>query len=203
VAELFASGKQIYFWTFTVVETMDSWRFPPTWHRFLLALTNYFGRIKGLRVFEWHKRHGLHAHALIDERLSVHVVRRIARRFGFGRIQVRKAELRDGGYLAKYLGKDHGRMPYGGRAWQRLGGVGVRVNQVRFESARGKWMRKRMILLRQEGLTVFKAMRAAAYEWEHAWYLPALARLGEFEPERDGFSEPTDEGTDDESRGPF
>lgn len=174
VEELFGWGRPVYFWTFTMVDAIPSWHFGPTWQRCLNEVYKYFRRFYGVRVFEWHRNHGLHAHMLCDMRLSVHVVRRIAKRYGFGRLQVVRADYGAALYLAKYLGKDAGKIPYGGRQWARIGRSGVRCNQVRFQSPRSDFIKSQMPVYRAQGMTPFMAMLAAREEFDLA---PAKAVL--------------------------
>ena len=73
---------------------------------FLKHLRNVLeGDWGGVRVAELHKEHGVHYHALINRRLSVDVVRRVARCHGIGRIFVEVADNNGAAYLSKYLSK--------------------------------------------------------------------------------------------------
>ena len=194
VMDLFERGRTVYFWTFTMVDAIPSWQFGTTWTRLLVDLQTCFGKLRGVRVFEWHRNHGLHCHALIDERLNVNVVRRCAKRYGFGRLHVEVANIGAALYLAKYLDKDRGRIPYSGRSWARLGNNGPRVNQVKFESAKAGYMKGRIAMLRQDGMKASKAWAVAEHEWEHAWYKEALAKLGGIPPEVETYDGPENPG---------
>jgi len=164
---LFEYNEKVYLWTFTMEKAMPSWWVGPTWHRLLRDVENYYGKFQGVRVFEWHKTHGLHVHVLLNVRVSVHVIRRMAKRYGFGRIHVCVAAHNSGRYLAKYLGKDRGRIPYSGRAWQSIGGRGVRCRHIQRRSTRSDWIRGRMKHLKdRHGISQFSALRMAIYEWD-------------------------------------
>lgn len=84
------------------------------------------GRLLGLRVVEMHEAHGLHYHALLNVRLSVHIVRRVGRRFGVGVVWVVRCHSADvGGYMAKYLAKGSAEFKSSGvrlRTWGAIGG---------------------------------------------------------------------------------
>lgn len=108
---LFSLKKPVYFWTFTFVDVYHEWEYGPLWNRFIQALDRAFGNrsgsgfVRGIRVIEPHVSHGLHYHALINRRLSIHIVNRVAARFGMGRISVVRCDKKAGQYLCKYLGK--------------------------------------------------------------------------------------------------
>lgn len=108
--KLFDEYSPIYFWTFTFKETLPDWWYPYRWHSFTRELVwgIYGGTLAGLRVIECHAEHGLHYHALLNRRIWVGLVRAIGRRYGIGRIHVRKraADIGAADYLAKYLDKD-------------------------------------------------------------------------------------------------
>jgi len=121
--KLFAENDRIYFWTFTFVEALpDPWVMP-TWNRFLVRLRDIHGGwMRGLRVMELHPGgHGLHIHALLNLRVNVHIVRRVGRKVGIGRVHVKTCNEGAIGYLAKYLAKDVSRIK-GARSWGAIGG---------------------------------------------------------------------------------
>jgi len=128
VERLFAMGKPVYFWTFTFKRVYDETDYAWRWTSFVKAIEYAHcnrrgrGRMFGLRVVEPHESHGLHYHALLNFRLSVHIVRRVGVRFGIGRVDVIRCE--DSGvglYLAKYLAK---RKEFATRirSWGAIGG---------------------------------------------------------------------------------
>ncbi len=122
---LFAESDDVYFWTFTLTKGMPDWWYGRTWLHFLRAVEHHIdGNVSGVRVIEPHKVHGLHYHALVNRRLSVHFLRRIGKRYGFGRIHVKHADSGAIAYLAKYLTKqftkEH-RLHTGVRRWSSFG----------------------------------------------------------------------------------
>jgi len=105
-ANLFEDVPEVYFWTFTFKEVMPDWYYSNTFCTFLRALQDIHGNvIQGLKVLELHKDHGLHFHCLLSERVSVHVVRRLGKRYGIGRVHVKRADAGSIDYLAKYISK--------------------------------------------------------------------------------------------------
>lgn len=94
----------------------------------------YGGGLRGVRVIECHKEHGVHYHALVNQRIPVWLVRRWAKRCGIGRVQVKKANSGSIDYLAKYLSKqwqqENGSFK-GQTRWGTIGGFrGVKVRDV-------------------------------------------------------------------------
>lgn len=128
-ADELMQSRRVYFWTFTFKLTQPVWFATPAWTRLLKDLFDWFGKFQGIRVSEMHREHGLHFHVLMNARLPVAVVRRLAEPYGFGRIEVqqvrhRKATTR---YLVKYLAKCEKLPCRGMRRWVRLGGLGEPV----------------------------------------------------------------------------
>lgn len=120
VQKLFDSGGKVYLWTFTFREAHPSWWVSQSWDRLRRDLWDFFGRFEGVRVAEMHRLHGVHYHVLVRKRLPVMVVRRLARRYGFGRIHVCDADIGSALYLGKYLTKEKS-LPHGGRKWTAFG----------------------------------------------------------------------------------
>jgi len=99
---------KLYFWTFTFRAVMPDWYYSNTWSRFIRVLQDlYGGQLRGLKVTELHKSHGIHYHCLLNQRVWVGEVRRIGKRFGIGRVHVVHADATSVPYLAKYLSKDY------------------------------------------------------------------------------------------------
>jgi hypothetical protein len=121
--KFFSTRRVVYFWTFTFKRVMPDWWYPVAWKRFCTDLHNhYHGFCQGLRVIEIHPGgHGLHYHAILDARLSVHIVRRFGNRVGMGRVQVEVATVGAAEYLAKYLAKRNF-LTKGMRKWGTIGG---------------------------------------------------------------------------------
>lgn len=136
---LFECFKPIYFWTFTYRVVMPDWWYSRTWASFIRKLQDcYGGTLKGVKVLEFHKDHGVHYHALLNNRVPVWLVRRLAKKSGMGRVQVKKANAKSIAYLAKYLSKQMGRDELGfsgGARWGTVGGFkGCRVRDIEIES---------------------------------------------------------------------
>lgn len=130
--------NSVYFWTFTWPTCMPDSRYAESWKSFSLNLCNFFGNtVVGLRVWEVHPgeySHGLHCHALISRRLSIHIVRRLASRYGLGRVQVERADIGAAYYLCKYLTKEKN-LSKGMRQWGTIGGFNhVCVNSIEIDS---------------------------------------------------------------------
>jgi len=142
VDRLFSLGQKVYFWTFTFKNVYHEWEYPVLWDRFLKGLEYAHGSgragrvIRGLRVLEPHKQHGLHFHMLTTKRLSIHIVRRVGKRFGMGRIGVEACDRGTGYYLAKYLGKNQKAFCTRRRSWGSVGGfMQCKVKDVEVDSA--------------------------------------------------------------------
>ena len=124
--KLFEVEEKLYFWTFTFRDVLNDWDYSRTWGAFIKALTNmYGGTLRGLKVVEFHKRHGAHYHALLNKRICVGLTRRVASRYGIGRVHVKQA---DGGateYLSKYLGKEFKRQNPAFARMSRWGMIGT------------------------------------------------------------------------------
>lgn len=138
-SSLFAESDDVYFWTFTLVKVMPDWCYGRTWDHFLCAVSQHIdGNVSGVRVLEPHKLHGLHYHALVNRRLSVHFLRRIGKRFGFGRIHVKRADSGAISYLSKYLTKQFTRehkLHAGIRRWSSFGATTKsRVSDIEVDS---------------------------------------------------------------------
>lgn len=135
--KLFSLGEKVYFWTFTFKNVYPDWWYPKHWRIFAQKIGNlYGGYVCGLRVLEAHEEHGLHYHLLVNRRLSIHHIRRIAEPLGIFWVHVHKKPVNIGTahYLAKYLAKDSPKL-HGVHRWGTFGSFrGVKVNDVEIES---------------------------------------------------------------------
>jgi hypothetical protein len=97
-----------------------------------------------IRVYELHDEHGLHIHWLVDRFLPVQVVRRIAKRHGFGRIHAKRCGKWVGDYLAKYLSKEvRAACLKGKRLWAGFGNATwCRVKDINVRSWLGEEYRR-------------------------------------------------------------
>ena len=85
-------GRPIaYMWTFTfpdlpvIDEAAQRWRHLVNW-----LVRCFQGTVFGVRVYELHRTHGIHIHAVINRRLNVNWIRHQAQHYGFGRIHVKR-----------------------------------------------------------------------------------------------------------------
>jgi len=131
--QLFELTDSVYFWTFTFpMEVQCARQANRFWKWLNLRMGKLFGsKWCGVRVLELHPGgHGWHFHALITGRLPAGLVWRIAAKYHFGRVDVRKARLADGDYLAKYLLKETD-FPRGVRKWAVIGRRYIRPVKVK------------------------------------------------------------------------
>lgn len=136
--KLFDDYPEVYFWSFTMKKVMSDWCYSGVWKRFMHDVGQiYGGCLRGLRVVELHKSHGLHWHCLLNKRVWIGEVLRIGKRYGVGRMHVKRCNRGVIDYLIKYVSKDFGgpKINAGIRRWGTIGGfVGVRVASVEVES---------------------------------------------------------------------
>lgn len=123
VDKLFQWGK-VYMWTFTFVKCQPDHRAMMRWAELQDKLKRLFPNLIGLRVVEVHPgtnfhglSHGLHFHALFNQRIPVGKVRRIASRLDFGSIKVARVTKDEANYLSKYLSKGQPELQKGTRRW--------------------------------------------------------------------------------------
>ena len=125
-AFLFATktlGKEsLYLWTFTFAEVLDIQDTRKRWNHFLTLMRQRWPELRGLRVFEMHKNHGLHVHLVTNRFIDVNEARPMAHQAGWGRIHVTKIPVERGAYLAKYLSKERPPCLKGWRLWAGFGG---------------------------------------------------------------------------------
>lgn len=171
--KLLTQESPIYFWTFTMREVYPDWYYGNIWMRFVHDLCDlYGGTLKGLKVVELHKDHGIHWHALLNKRVWIGEVRRIGKRYGIGHCWVEKRICDFGAveYLSKYMSKDfknrnimYSRCP----RWGTIGGFkAVRVKDVEVESG---FHRRMEVARKATGLKKFPFLFAKGiFEWNDA-----------------------------------
>lgn len=133
---MFDNWEDIYFWTFTFKDVYEDSRVMKFWADFSNALCRKMGNmLLGVRVVEVHPGgHGLHFHALLNQRVPMWLVRRVGYRFGIGICWVEKCDRGTAFYLAKYLSKEHQLAP-GARHWGTIGGFeACRVRDIEVDS---------------------------------------------------------------------
>ena len=115
-------GKQpLYMWTLTFKEVLDIKDTRKRWNYLLTLIKRRWPELCGLRVFELHKRHGLHVHLVTNRFIDVNVVRLLATKAGWGRIHVERIPAEKAAYLAKYLSKGRPECFKGWRLWAGFG----------------------------------------------------------------------------------
>lgn len=143
IESLLRGRKWAYLWTFTVAEEkLDPRETARRWNRCQRKLVLELGFI-GVRVFEMHPGgHGLHVHLVTPFRYWVGAVRKVTKRYLFGRINVKPIPAICGDYVAKYLTKqtlqDFPELK-GLRLWAKIGTKlsswkGTKVNDIFTES---------------------------------------------------------------------
>lgn len=140
---LFSEEPKVYFWTFTWAKPMPDWYYANCWARFIRDLSNlYGGTLRGLKVVELHKEHGVHYHCLLNKRIWVGEVRRLAKRYGIGRVDVEEADFGGAMYLASYI-TPREKLFAGCSRWGTIGGFkGCRVKDVEIDSSFHRRMKR-------------------------------------------------------------
>ncbi len=137
------SQEGLYMWTLTLCEPLAVKEARKRWNHLLTLMRRRWPDLCGLRVFEMHKRHGLHVHLVTNRRIDVNVVRALAKQAGWGRVHVKRIPPDRAAYLAKYLGKDRPEALRGWRLWGAFGKWGwSRVGDIVAESGRSKAWRQ-------------------------------------------------------------
>lgn len=134
---LFDTFPKVYFWTFTWKEVRcDDW-YLYQWQNMVRDFQHHYGnKLVGLRVVEAAEGgHGLHFHALLTERFSIHIIKRLGRKYGLGRVAVVKVDEGAAWYLSKYMGKQSLPLADNTRRWGVIGGFPpTRCKDIKVES---------------------------------------------------------------------
>jgi len=139
---LFERNRKVYFWTLTFPKVYAVWCVPSAWNHLSKLLCKWYGKIEGLRVMEYHEQHGCHFHILINKRLPVDVLRRVAKSYGFGRVHVCRCDYGAAEYMAKYLSKDD-RPMHARHKWAAIGrGWSVKKKDIYCQSSVASAMRR-------------------------------------------------------------
>jgi len=167
---LWRGGCIVYMWTFTFHSVQNDWDGSKKFTRFLDHLRKVFRGCDwgGVKVGELHKFHGIHFHALIDRRLPVDIIRRVAQCYGIGRVHVFIARKDSAKYLAKYLSKTRsGPMCESGRflrRWSSFGKIPGRVKISNLVNNSPCWVFRRSHGLQFLGFKVEHYLRRC---WDH------------------------------------
>jgi len=132
---LFDEYQKIYFWTFTFIDVpINDELANDDWHTLHHRMRRVWPNLKGLKVTELHRSHGIHYHALVNMRIPIERVKRLARGSGalfgdkryldFGRMEVKRCDRDAVAYLTSYLRKGYKAKynVYAGRRWGTIGG---------------------------------------------------------------------------------
>lgn len=145
---LFAENEKIYFWGLTFVNTpIDDEMAMEDFNQLMTRVKNIFHGIQGLRVCELHRSHGIHFHLLINQRIPIRRMKRIARGnmrlngvnryLDFGRMSATICDFGAAEYLSKYLVKGYCERNsfWHRRRWGTIGGFKqVRCKDIEFET---------------------------------------------------------------------
>jgi hypothetical protein len=144
VQRLAEQSRNLYFWTFTFrhVPLNDEYAMAD-WAALNRRLEYYFPDLRGLRVCELHRSHGIHFHAILNRHVPIDKIRDICRGTGrlngrnryldFGRMSVSRCDPGVAIYLSKYLTKQYRKENGFGRRrrWGTIGGFkNVKVRDV-------------------------------------------------------------------------
>ena len=115
-------GKEkLYLWTFTFADLLPVKDTRKRWNHLLTLLLLTWPDLRGIRVFELHKEHGLHVHLVTNQFIDVNKARELAQQAGWGRIHVTPMPAEHVGYLAKYLSKERPECLKRWRLWDTFG----------------------------------------------------------------------------------
>jgi len=133
-------------WTFTMKKVYTDYQVMMYWNSLMKIVTRHNPLLRGLRVVEVHPgtahagniyglSHGLHFHCLFNQRVSIHWIRRIASKWGFGHIDIRQKTKEQAYYLGKYLTKAQPQLLKGTRRWGTIGWTGnTKTRDIKVES---------------------------------------------------------------------
>jgi len=122
----------LYLWTFTTPDVVSLAVISERWTLLNKRLSNRKSGVRWMRFFEPHISHGWHVHTVAATRYDVTTIRKLAEKFGFGRLNVIRIPASAAGYVLKYVTKykrhsSDGRF----RMWACNGFKGVTVSRVR------------------------------------------------------------------------
>lgn len=165
---------RLHLWTFTFADVLTVKQGSACWSAACRELVERCNGLCGVRVFEMHKNHGLHIHAVIAGRWPIRLVRDIFQSHGFGRIHVCRIT-KNPYYIGKYLSESrrHNDLK-GSRLWQCFGGreskkkFSVKCKNIEYRGfgTRSYYVAKEMFpfLTSYQALQASSVVRSAAYE---------------------------------------
>ena len=113
--------EKLFMWTFTFAELIEVKLTRKRWNHLRTLLLQTWPNLKGIRVFELHKEHGLHVHLVTNRFIDVNKARKLAQQAGWGRIHVMRMPQEHAGYLGKYLSKERPKCLKRWRLWAGFG----------------------------------------------------------------------------------
>jgi len=170
----------VWFWTFTSPYALPLWWFGQR-HASLVRTIGMYARDRktssaggtiprnwgGVRVFETNPNGtGFHAHWVVRGYYDWWLMQEAALKAGLGKVvwvDPEPASLRLAYYLALYLQKEKGLK--GARKWANIGtydGIGKR--DIMQSSDRIEWIKRRMFILKMQGVKPYQAYRMACLE---------------------------------------
>ncbi len=176
--KLFRESKAVYFWTFTFKEVLPDWWYAASWrvlmrdlgNRYRMPAPYRFPTFRGVRVLEPHASHGLHYHALIDQRIPIDLMQKLAAKVGMGWMWVVKCDVATVHYLAKYLAKgqrDKVKFYAKMHRWGTIGGFqGTRVRDIEINSPAANTMR---YFAAEMGGQLPYHVACITYVWARTW----------------------------------
>src|SRR5262249_27227521 len=146
VRKMLRQNPKLYFWTFTFREVHSLKRAMQLWNHFLTLLRRNLG-FRGVRVLELHEEHGCHFHVVTNKRFPIRNILEVAKRYGFGQIDVRRVTETDQAisYLCKYLSKRRVLCLKRARLWSAFGKIErTRVRDVLLDTPQVRLLRRIM-----------------------------------------------------------
>jgi hypothetical protein len=146
VRKMLRQNPRLYFWTFTFREVHSLKEAMQSWNEFLTLLKRRV-QFRGVRVLELHEEHGCHFHVIVNRRFPIQKILSLGKRYGFGRIDVRRVNDADQavGYLCKYLSKPRVRCLKRARLWSAFGKIErTRVKDVLVDTPKIRLLRRIM-----------------------------------------------------------
>jgi len=131
----------LYLWTFTTPEVVDLPQLSKRWNNFSRALRAQNPFLKWMRVYEPHTlRGGYHVHTVAGTKYDVGMIRKLALKWGFGRLNVTMIPASKAGYVAKYLSKHkRAKGEKSVRMWACQGFKGVSASEVQIRDSWTYW----------------------------------------------------------------
>jgi hypothetical protein len=146
VRKMLRQNPKLYFWTFTFREVHSLKKAMQLWNEFLTLLKRKL-QFRGVRVVELHEEHGCHFHVIVNRRFRIQTILSLGKRYGFGRIDVRRVKDADQAvsYLCKYLSKPRVRCLKRARLWSAFGKIErTRVKDVVVDTPKVRLLRRIM-----------------------------------------------------------